>query len=143
MPRDQKWLLLLSKTYPRFLREGRQWRSHVARPQTCRRGSDSGLSDSSSNSESEEETDIEVCAAHLVGIDFNKKHTEFDSELPVNMVEIRHLPQELQITMGSDTLGDVEREEVISDAVFNYFGAHFAQKYLGPAGAAALSATIT
>ena len=57
-----------------------------------------------------------------------KKHTEFDSELLDNIVEIRHLPQELQITMGSDILGDVEREEVISDMVFNNFRAHFAQK---------------
>ena len=32
---------------------------------------------------------------------------------------------------------------MISDAVFNYFGAHFAQKYLGPAGAATMSATTT
>ena len=43
--------------------------------------------------------------------------------------------------MSSDILGDVEREEVISDVVFNYFGAHFAQKYLGPAGSAAMTAT--
>ena len=59
------------------------------------------------------------------------------------MVEVRHMPQELQITMGSDILGEVEREKVISDTVFNYFGAYFAQKYLGPARAAAMSATTT
>ena len=59
------------------------------------------------------------------------------------MVEIRHLPHELQITMDSDIIGDVEKEEVISEAVFNYFGAHFMQKYLGPARAAAMTTTTT
>ena len=40
-PRDQKRLLLLSKTYPWFLGEGRQQRSRIVQLQTCRRGSDS------------------------------------------------------------------------------------------------------
>ena len=53
--------------------------------------SDSGLLDPSSDSESEEEIEVEACAAHLKCIDFNEKYIEFDSELPNNMVEIRRL----------------------------------------------------
>ena len=37
----------------------------------------------------------------------------------------------------------MEKEEAILDAVFNYFGVHFVQKYLKPAGAAAMSASTT
>ena len=71
-PRDQKRLLLLSKTYPRFLGEGRQQRSRIVRLRTCRRGSDSS-SDSDSDCQSECEMDIEICTAYLVVIDFNQK----------------------------------------------------------------------
>ena len=43
--------------------------------------------------------------------------------------------------MGSAIIGDCEKEDIVSDADFNYFDAHFMQKYLGPARAAAMSAT--
>ena len=76
-----------------------------------------------------------------MGINFNERLSEFDSVLPSNQVEVRHMPQELHVTLGSKILSGVEKKEEILDAVFNYFGAHFAQKYLGPAGATAMSAT--
>ena len=53
------------------------------------------------------------------------------------------MPQELQITIGSKIIGDCEKKDIMSDAAFNYFVAHFVQKYLGPARAAAMSATKT
>ena len=61
------------KTPPtsRFLGEGRQRRSQGTHPQACGRESVSGLSDSNSDSESEEEIDAETSAANLDGVAFD------------------------------------------------------------------------
>ena len=74
-PKDKEQLLLLLKSYPRFLGEGRQWRSCDNCPQACRKESDSGLLDPSSDSESEEEIKAEACAAHLEGINFDERNS--------------------------------------------------------------------
>ena len=55
------------------------------------------------------------------------------------MMEVQHLPQEIHIAMGDDTQGKVEREELISYCVFNYF----AWKFLGAPGATAMTAITT
>ena len=81
-----------------FLGEG----SQTTRLQVCGRESDSGLSDSNSDSKSEEEIKAKSCAAHLAGIAFDEKNSRFKSLLPENMVEVQHLPQETEITMGDD-----------------------------------------
>ena len=81
------------------------------------------------------------CAAHLAGVAFNERNNRFDSLLPGDMVEVKQLPREIQITMGEDIQG--EREEEIYFCVFNYLSAHFAQKFLRALGAATITATTT
>ena len=72
---------------------------------------------------------------------FDERETKFESPFPGDMVEVQQLPSEIQITIGEDIQGEVQRQEAISNCGFNYLGAHFVQKFLGAPRNTAMLAT--
>ena len=54
------------------------------------------------------------------------------------MVEVREGKDHVEVELGSNYQDEVAQSEAYADVLYNYFGSHFAHKWLGVDGLAAV-----
>ena len=112
-PKDQKCLLLLQKNYPTFLGTGRHRRPDARNTQRCGATSNSGISGSESDSDTDCEDTGDSAKPMSEGsrtdtintVRSNKDLGEFSTPLPPDEVEVNYDGEAITIELGSDIKG--------------------------------------
>ena len=136
-PSDQKRLLLLEPSYPRFLGTSKYRRSSTRGSPKKGSNTDSGISGSDTDDSDKEEDD----AVHVIGSE--ETNGEFSEPLHPDMVEVRTDGDSIEIKLGSNITGSNAVQEAYCDVFCMHFGKHFAKQWLGEEGLATLVGTST
>ena len=131
--KDQKRLLLLQKNYPTFLGTGRHRRPDARNTQRCGATSDSVVSGSESDSDTDCEDTGDSAKPMSEGsrtdredtiniVRSNKNLRELSTPLPPDEVEVNYDGEAITIELGSDIKGDVSAMEAYVDALCNQLG---------------------
>ena len=134
-PSDQKRLLLLEPSYPRFLGTGKYRRSSARGSTKKGPNTDSGISGSDTDDSDKEEDD----AVHVIGSE--ETNGEFSEPLHPDMVEVRTDGDSIEVELGANITGSNAVQEAYADVFCVHFGKNFAKKWLGEEGLAALVGT--
>merc|ERR1712237_232006 len=106
-------------------------------------GPDSGFSSSSSdndsdNEEEEKRENLTRKTKSVNSVETDIVNGEFTSPLPRDEVEVRYDGESFEVSFGEDIASECDRAEVVSDALCNTLGSHYAREYFGEEGLAAL-----